>query len=82
MLDVTIDAGVIAVPEPVVSADVLHNYVDTLLDWSSLLDETWVSTHISAEASAALFANDCIQYVIGLRRSLMTTESSNMTSIP
>ena len=57
MLDVTIDAGVIAVPEPVVSADVLHNYVDTLLDWSSLVDEPWVTIHISAEASGALFAD-------------------------
>lgn len=57
MLDVTMDAGVIAVPERVVSADVLHSYIDTLLDWSSLLDEPWVSIHISAEVSATLFAD-------------------------
>jgi len=57
MLDVTMDAGVIALPEPVGSADILHSYVDTLLDWSSLLDEPWVSIHISTEASATLFAD-------------------------
>lgn len=41
MLDVTIDAGVIAVPYPVTVTDQVHDYVDTLLDWSKLLDEPW-----------------------------------------
>ena len=45
MLDVTIDAGVIAVPHPVGSADELHKYVDTLLDWSKLHDEPWAAIH-------------------------------------
>jgi hypothetical protein len=54
MLDVTIDAGVIAVPSPVSSADQLHDYVDTLLDWSELLDESWVAIHISEGAAEAL----------------------------
>lgn len=55
MLDVTIDAGVIAVPFPVSSADQLHDYVGTLLDWSKLLDEPWVAIHISGGAAGALF---------------------------
>ncbi|MCL2716633.1 MAG: hypothetical protein FWD68_19230 [Alphaproteobacteria bacterium] len=55
MLDVTIDAGVLAVPSPVSSADQLHDYVDTLLDWSKLLDEPWVAIHISEGAAGALF---------------------------
>lgn len=57
MLDLTIDAGVIAVPNPVHSADVVHDYVDTLLDWSKLLEEPWVAIHISEGASEALFAD-------------------------
>lgn len=57
MLDLTIDAGVIAVPSPVLSADVVHDYVDTLLDWSKLLEEPWVAIHISEGASEALFAD-------------------------
>ena len=57
MLDVTIDAGVIAVPDPVFSTDVVHDYVGALLDWSKLLDEPWVTIHISERASEALFDN-------------------------
>lgn len=57
MLDLTIDAGVIAVPSPVHSAEVVHDYVDTLLDWSKLLEEPWVAIHISEGASEALFAD-------------------------
>lgn len=58
MLDVTIDAGVIAVPSPVSSTDQLHDYVDTLLDWSKLLDEPWVAIHISRGAAEALFEDN------------------------
>jgi hypothetical protein len=54
MLDLTIDAGVIAVPSPVSTADQLHDYVGTLLDWSKLLDEPWVAIHISDGAAEAL----------------------------
>src|SRR5688572_3844625 len=57
MLDLTIDAGVIAVPSPAHSPNVVHNYVDTLLDWSLLLEEPWVAMHISEGASEALFAD-------------------------
>ena len=57
MLDVTIDAGVIAVPSPVLSDDVVHNYVDTLLDWNKLLDESWIAIHISGGAPEALLAD-------------------------
>jgi hypothetical protein len=55
MLDVTVDAGVIAVPSPISSTDQLHDYVETLLDWSKLLDEPWVAIHISQGAAEALF---------------------------
>ncbi len=54
MLDVTIDAGVIAVPYSVTLTDQVHDYVDTLLDWSKLLDEPWVAIHISEGATVAL----------------------------
>jgi len=58
MLDVTIDAGVIAVPTPISSADQLHDYVGTLLDWSKLLDEPWVAIHISEGAAEALIEDE------------------------
>ncbi|MGY4197264.1 hypothetical protein [Bradyrhizobium sp. USDA 4520] len=58
MLDLTIDAGVIAVPSPLSSADQLHDYVGTLLDWSKLLDEPWVAIHISEGAAEALFEDE------------------------
>ncbi len=57
MLSVTIDAGVLAVPRPVNTADEVHKYVDTLLDWSKLLDEPWVAIHLSEGAAEALFAD-------------------------
>jgi len=55
MLDLTIDAGVIAVPHPIASTEQVHDYVDTLLDWSKLLDGPWVAIHISEGAAKALF---------------------------
>lgn len=57
MLDVTIDGAVIAVPSPVRSAGAVHDYIDTLLDWSKLLDEPWIAIHLSEGASDALFAD-------------------------
>jgi hypothetical protein len=36
---VTIDAGVLAVPHVDCAKDDAFQYVDTLLDWSKLLDE-------------------------------------------
>lgn len=58
MLDVTMDAGVIAVPNPVRCAEDLHKYIDTLLDWSKLLDKPWVAIHMSERAAEALFADN------------------------
>jgi hypothetical protein len=55
---VTIDAGVIAAPLSTCSTSDVHKYVDTLLDWSKLLDELWVSIYMSERASEALIADD------------------------
>lgn len=54
---VTIDAGVLAVP-PVdcTKADVFQ-YVDTLIDWSKLLDERWIAIRMSERASESLVAD-------------------------
>lgn len=51
---VTIDAGVLAVPHVGCAIDDALQYVDTLLDWSTLLDEPWVAIYMSERASEAL----------------------------
>jgi hypothetical protein len=58
MPSVTIDAGVLAAPQEHGSADDVHRYVETLLDWSRLLDEPWVAIYMSEQASEALTADD------------------------
>lgn len=54
MPSVTIDAGVLAVPHVDCAKDDAFQYVDTLLDWSRLLDEPWVAIYMSERASEAL----------------------------
>lgn len=51
---VTIDASVLAVPHVSCTKDDAFQYVDTLLDWSKLLDETWVAIYMSERTSEAL----------------------------
>ncbi|MEW8333763.1 MAG: hypothetical protein AB2692_22725 [Candidatus Thiodiazotropha sp.] len=51
---VTIDAGVLAVPHVDCTEDDAFQYVDTLLDWSKLLEEPWVAIYMSERASEAL----------------------------
>lgn len=55
MPSVTIDAGVLAAPPAFGSASEAHKYVDTLLDWSKLLEEPWVAIYMSERASDALY---------------------------
>ena len=57
MPSVTIDAGVLAAPPEHGSADDAHRYIETLLDWRKLLDESWVAIYMSGGASEALFAD-------------------------
>jgi len=51
---VTIDAGVLAVPLPGEESEDAHHYVETILDWSVLLEEPWVAIYMSEQASEAL----------------------------
>ena len=51
---VTIDAGVLAVPRDDCARDDAVQYVDTLLDWSKLLNEPWISICMSERASESL----------------------------
>ena len=55
---VTIDAGVIAVPHVECTKDDAFQYVDTLLDWSELLDAPWVAIYMSERASESLLSDD------------------------
>lgn len=54
---VTIDAGVLAVPRVDCPKDNAFQYVDTLLDWSKLIEEPWVAIYMSERASESLFAD-------------------------
>jgi hypothetical protein len=55
---VTIEAGVLAVPHIDCAKDDAFQYVDTLLDWSKLLDEPWIAIYMSERASEALIDED------------------------
>lgn len=55
MPSVTIDAGVLAAPSEHGTADDAYHYVETLLDWSRLLDNPWVAIYMSERASEVLF---------------------------
>ncbi|NQV32393.1 MAG: hypothetical protein HQ515_06845 [Phycisphaeraceae bacterium] len=63
---VTIDAGVIAVPRVDCAKNDAFLYVDTLLDWSKLLDEPWVAIYMSERAAEALIDEE----LFPLRRHL------------
>ena len=54
---VTIDAAVLAVPHIDCVKDEAFQYIDTLLDWRKLLNESWIAIHLSEYASEALFAD-------------------------
>lgn len=54
---VTIDAGVLAVPHVNCTEDEAFRYVDRLLDWSKLLDESWIAIYMSERASESLFTD-------------------------
>lgn len=55
MPSATIDAGVLATPPAGGSVADVYRYVETLLDWSQLLDEPWVAIYMSERASESLF---------------------------
>ena len=55
MPSVTIDSGVLVAPPEHGSAEDAYHYVETLLDWSRLLDEPWMAIYMSERASEALF---------------------------
>ena len=69
---VTIDASVLAVPHFSCTKDDAFQYVDTLLDWSKLLDETWVAIYMSERASEAL-DNDGLYPLRGHLRDFFNT---------
>ncbi len=52
---VTIDAGVLVAPHHSDTAEDAYRYVETLLDWSTLLDQPWMAIYMSERASEALF---------------------------
>jgi hypothetical protein len=54
MPSATIDTGVLAVPPAGATSDEAYHYVETLLNWSKLLNEPWVAIYMSERASEIL----------------------------
>jgi hypothetical protein len=54
MPSVTIDASVLAAPSVHSGPEGARRYVDTLLDWSVLLEEPWVAIYMSERSSESL----------------------------
>ena len=65
----SIDAGVLAVPVEEDGAERIHDYVDTLLDWHSLLDEPWISVHLSERASELLVEEGLFPLRVALQKA-------------
>ena len=70
---VTIDAGVLAVPRVNCAKKDAFRYVDTLLDWSKLLDAPWVAICMSERAAESL----CEDGLYPLRESLRALFSAH-----
>ena len=70
---VTIDAGVLAVPRVNCAKEDAFRYVDTLLDWSKLLDAPWVAICMSERAAESL----CEDGLYPLRESLRALFSAH-----
>ncbi len=81
MPSVTIDAGVLAVPNEHGSADDADRYVKTLLDWRTLLDEPWVAVYMSDGRRKR--SSKMVSYRCGTSSSAysLPTGSWNTTSI-
>jgi len=62
MPSVTIDAGVLATPPESCSVDDAHRYVESLLEWSKLLDEPWVAIYMSERAPESLIADELFPF--------------------
>lgn len=72
MPSVTIDAGVLAAPPERGSAEDAYRYVETLLDWSRLLNEPWVAIYMTERASEMLFADGLFPLRDQLKRLFAT----------
>ena len=65
----SIDAGVLAVPMEEDGAERIHDYVDTLLDWHRLLEESWISVHLSERASELLAEEGLFPLRVALQKA-------------
>ena len=73
MPSVTIDAGVLAAPPEKGTAEDVHRYVETLLDWSQLLDEPWIAIYMSEKVSKVLSEDDLFPQIDELKRLFTST---------
>lgn len=70
---ITIDAGVLAMRNIPCGLDEAEKYVETLLDWAKLVDESWINVYMSQRAAAALFDDDLYPSNHQLARLLRTS---------
>ena len=65
---VTIDAGVLVVPGRGAAPDDAYRYVETLLDWSKLLNEPWIAVSMSERSAESLVVDDLYPLRMKLQR--------------
>ncbi len=54
---VTVDASVLAISPNLYTRDDIYNLLDSLLDWSQLLDKSWIKVYLHREVSKFLVEN-------------------------
>ena len=74
MFAASVDAGVLAVPLDGEGAEVIHDYVDTLLHWHRLLEEPWISVHLSERASELLVEEGLFPLRVALQKVFQENE--------
>ena len=68
MPSLTIDTGSLVAPPLSASAEDIHQYIQTILDWRRLLDEDWVAVYMSERAPEILFEDELYPLRDSLRR--------------
>ena len=68
----TLDGGILVVPQGTTTAEHAYRFVDGLLDWGKLLREPWVAIYMSERASTALIDDGLYPLRNELRRLFST----------
>ncbi len=72
IFSVTIDAGVLAVPQADCTDNDIYCYIETLLDWKKLLDEPWFAIYMSKETPYSLTYDNRYPSITQLKKLFST----------